>query len=134
MGTHAEVLDSLTGVPLSTEEDGVGASRGAQRELVEGEHLAAGVEDALLGRAGEAEGGNRELREGLQADVVGYGTNNDDSLGLDAFGATSLLGDLGERDGRAVDFRLEESLEDHLKTKCKCESAYPSTPIIISRI
>src|SRR4051812_36900718 len=46
VGPEAEVLDSLAGVLGPAEQEGVGAGRGAHGELVDGEALAAGLEDA----------------------------------------------------------------------------------------
>jgi hypothetical protein len=45
---------SLTGLEGAAEEDAVGASRGAGRELVESDALAAGLGDARTGTSGEA--------------------------------------------------------------------------------
>lgn len=63
MGTEAEVLDSLAGVLGATEEDGVGASGGAESKLIDGEGLAAGSSDAGTGGGGEAESRDGELGE-----------------------------------------------------------------------
>lgn len=114
MGTHAEVLDGLAGVPLAAEQDGVRTGGRTQGELVEGEDLAAGLEDALPGRGGEAEGGDRELRDDAQTDIVGDGADDDDDLGLAVRGASGLCGDAGQGDGRAVDLGEEETMEDGL--------------------
>ena len=79
---HSEVLDRLTRVLLAAEKDGVCARRRAERELVEGENLAAGVEDALLGAAREAEGSDGELGHGLKAGVVCHGAYDNNGLGF----------------------------------------------------
>ena len=114
VGAHAEVLDGLPGVPLAPEQDGVGTSGRTERELVEGDGLTAGLQDALLGRLGEAEGGNRQLGDLQQADVIGDSSDNNNSLRLAVGGVRGLLEDTGERDGRAVDLREEETVEDGL--------------------
>ena len=59
VGTHAKVLDSLTGVPLASQEDGVGTGRRTECELVQGQCLATGLDNAVLGSAGEAQCSNR---------------------------------------------------------------------------
>ena len=114
VGAHAEVLDGLPGVALAPEQDGVGASRRTERELVEGDGLTAGLEDALLGRLGEAEGRNGQLGDLDQANIVGDSANNNDGLRVAVGGASSLLEDAGERDRGAVDLREEEAVEDGL--------------------
>lgn len=78
VGAHTEVLDGLTRVALTADEDGVRASRGAGCELVEGENLTASLEDALAGGCGEAECGDGELGDLGEADVVGDRADDDD--------------------------------------------------------
>ena len=80
VGAHTEVLDGLARVALAAEQDGVGASGCTEGELVEGENLTAGLEDALAGGRGEAEGGDGELGQFGQADVIGDGADNDDDF------------------------------------------------------
>ena len=111
---HTEVLDSLTGVLLATEKDGVRAGRGTERKLVEREDLTASIKDALLRAASEAEGDDAQLRYGLQADVVRDGADNNDGFRLRIGCALSLLDDFGERDRWAVNLGLEETLQDDL--------------------
>ena len=83
VGAHAEVLDGLARVALAAEEDGVRTSRSTHRELVEGQRLATSLQDALLGRRGEAQGSNRQLGDLKEADIVGDGSDDDDGLGLE---------------------------------------------------
>lgn len=59
--THAEVLDSLTGVLGTTEEDGVGTGGGAEGKLVESQALTASLGDSGTSSAGEAESGDGHL-------------------------------------------------------------------------
>ena len=61
--TETEMLDSFTRVLGATEKEGVGASRGPQGNLVDGESLATSLLDASTGRGGESKSGNRELGE-----------------------------------------------------------------------
>lgn len=82
VGTHAEVLDGLTGVLGTTEEDGVGTGREAGSDLVDGEDFATGLLDTGTSRSGDAEGSNGELGELQQAVVVGDCADNDNGLVL----------------------------------------------------
>lgn len=75
VGTHAEVLDGLTGVLGSTEEEGVGASGEAGSDLVDGEDLTTSLLDAGTGRRSEAESGDGELGELQETVVVSDGAN-----------------------------------------------------------
>ena len=61
-----KVLDRLASVLGATEEDSVGALGCLEGELVKGEDLAAGVEDAGVCRLGELEGADGELGDLLQ--------------------------------------------------------------------
>jgi hypothetical protein len=75
VGTKAEVLDGLTGVLGATEEDGVGSSREAGSDLIDGEGLTTGLQDARAGSGGEAESRNGELGELEETVVVSDGAN-----------------------------------------------------------
>ena len=75
VGTHTEVLDSLTGVLGAAEEEGVGTGGETGGDLVDGEDLTAGLLDAGTSRGGDAEGRNGELGELKQAVVVGDGAD-----------------------------------------------------------
>ena len=81
-GAVAEVGKGRSGLG-SAEEDGVGALGCAEGELVEGEALTAGGEDALAGGLGEAEGADGHLGDVAEhADVVGDLANDDGDLAL----------------------------------------------------
>ena len=114
VGAHAEVLDGLARVALTAEEDGVRTSRSTHRELVEGQSLAASLQDALLGGLGEAEGRNSQLGDLKQTDVIGDGSDDNDGLGIAVSSAGGLLENAGEGDRRAVDLREEETVENRL--------------------
>lgn len=112
VGTHAEVLNSLTSVLRSTEEEGVASGRSAESKLIQGEDLTTGGQDAGAGSGGEAEGGDAQLGDGQETVVVGDGADDDDGL------VVGLLGDVGddpgERHGGPVDAGHEEAAEDDL--------------------
>ena len=80
VGAHAEVLDGLARVALAAEEDGVRTSRSTHRELVEGQSLAASLQDALLGGSSEAECRNRQLGDLQQTHIVRDCSNGDDGF------------------------------------------------------
>lgn len=75
VGTEAEMLEGLTGVLGSTEEEGVGSSGEAGSDLVDGEALTTGLLDAGAGRGGEAESRNGELGDLEHAVVVSDGAD-----------------------------------------------------------
>jgi hypothetical protein len=75
VGTEAEMLESLTAILGSTEEQGVGSGREAGSDLIDGEGLAAGSNDACAGSGSEAEGCDGELGELEETDVVSHGTD-----------------------------------------------------------
>lgn len=114
VGTHAEVLDGLTGVPLPAEEDGVRTGGRTKRELVEGENLTAGFQDTLPCRGGEPKGGNRELGDLKQTNIIRYGANSDNDLGVAVRRTLGLLDDAREGDRGAVGLGEEKAVEDRL--------------------
>ena len=113
--THTEVLDGFTGVPLAAEKDSVRAGRRTERKLVEGEDLTTSLEDALLGGGGDTEGGDRQLGDLKQTDVVGDGANGDNDLGVTVGRIRSLLDNAGKGNGGAVGLGEEETVEDGLR-------------------
>ena len=114
VGTHAKVLDGLASVALAAEQNGVGAGRCPESELVKGENLTASVQDALASRTGEAQGRNGEFGHGQQPVVVGDSRDSNDNFARRIRVGRGLLGDAGEGDGRLVDFGEEKTAEDDL--------------------
>ena len=112
--THAEVLDGLTGVPLAAEQDRVRAGWGTKGELVQSEDLTAGLQDALLGSSGEAEGGNGELRNLEQTDIIRDSADDHDDFGVKLGGIGGLLDNTGKGNRGTVDLGEEKTVEDRL--------------------
>ena len=75
VGTEAEVLEGLTGVLGSTEEEGVGTSGETGGNLVDGEALTTRLLNARASRGSEAESRNRELGDLKHAVVVSDGAD-----------------------------------------------------------
>jgi hypothetical protein len=111
---HAEVLVGLARGALAADEDRVGAGRGAEGELVEGEGLAAGGDDALAGRAREAEGGDRHLGDDEETLVVSDGADEDEDLVAVGVGVVRVLDDPRDRQRRPVGLGVKQALEDDL--------------------
>lgn len=112
VGTEAEVLDSLTGVLGAAEEEGVGTSGLLKSQLVKGDGLAAGGNNAGTGGGGEAKGSDLGLGALNQAVVVGDGADNDNGLLLVA--VLQVACDARQGDGRAVGARHKEAAKDNL--------------------
>lgn len=112
VGTHAEVADGLTGVLGTAKQQSVSASGLLERQLVEGLDRAAGGEDASTGGGGEAQGGDVHLGDFEQADVIGHGADDDDSLLLVA--VLQVGGNARERDGGTVHAGHKETAQDDL--------------------
>ena len=75
VGAEAKVLESLTGVLGSAEEEGVGSGGGAGSNLVDGEALTTSLLNASASRGSESESRNRELGELEHAVVVSDGAD-----------------------------------------------------------
>ena len=97
------MLDGVTDVPLAPEEHSVGAGRGTEGELVEGEALSTSGEDALPSRSGESESGDADFRYLGHSLVVENGSDSHDGFVVGRVGATGLFDDAREGEGRAVD-------------------------------
>lgn len=106
------MLDGLSDVSLSSEQDSVGTGRSSESELVQGQSLTTGSDNSFSGRGGEFEGGNGELGNLGESLVVEDGTDSDDGLGIVRVGSSGLLDDSGEGDWGSVDLAHEESSED----------------------
>lgn len=102
---------SLARVALAPDEDGVGALRRAQSELVEGEALAASSRDPRTRRLGETESANGELRGLEKAGVVRHSADKDGNLVLLAL---HQVRQARQRQRRVVDARHEQALQDDL--------------------
>ena len=74
------MLDSLSGVLGSTEEDGVGSGGGLEGELIKGEDLSSGLQDTGVGSAGDAEGSNGDLGDIKKTNIIGDGSDNNGDL------------------------------------------------------
>lgn len=112
VGTHAEMLDGLTRVLGSAEEEGVGTGGLLESELIESQGLAASGEDARAGSGGEAEGSNGELGNLEETVVIGDGGDDDDGLLLAA--VLDVVDDARDRHGRTVDAAHKQPAEDNL--------------------
>jgi len=111
---ESEMLDGLTRVLRSSEENSVGTGWGSHGELVESESLTAGSDDASTGGGGETEGSDGKLWwSGQETVVVGDGANDDKGLsyGLGLLVADELV-DSGKGDWWAVDLGHEKAAED----------------------
>ena len=118
MLTHAKVLVGLTSVPLATEEQGASTGGRASGELIERQGFSSSIQDALLCTASEPKSSDGDRRELVEANIVCDGSNDDDNFSLVARRRCHLLGHSRERDGWAVDFRHEETLQDGLVKRC----------------
>lgn len=97
------MLDGLSDVALSSEEDSVGAGGGSEGELVEGEALAALGDNALSGRVGESQSSDRQLRQLRQTLVVEDRADADNGLRVVGVGVLGLLDNSREGDRGSVD-------------------------------
>jgi len=109
--TGTDVTEDLSRVLGTAKEDRLLAERSTECEGIESQGLTAGLKDPCLGGLSEAKSRDRELGYLEEANVIRNGANDDDGL---AFAVLSVADDARERDGRAVNARHEETLENHL--------------------
>ena len=130
VGTHAEVLECLTSVLGTSEEDSVGASWRSLRKLVKSEALTTGSSDASTGGSSEPQSSNGDLGDLVKTVVIGDGTNNNDGLSCVGLCAVLVCGsgdDTADGNGRSVDLGHVEAAEDGcvelgVGTACICYS------------
>lgn len=110
------MLDGLTSVTGTTEEEGVGTGRLAESELIKSDALSSGLLDASTSGTGESEGGNRELGDLDETSIVGDGTDSDDGVlvSVSLVGLGDLTSDAGDRKRGSVDLGLVQPAEDDL--------------------
>ena len=75
VGSESEMLDSFTGVLGATEEESVGSSGRSQSKLIDGESLAAGLDDAGTRSRSEAESSDGELGKFQETVIVSNGAD-----------------------------------------------------------
>jgi hypothetical protein len=91
-----EVLHGLPGGLATPQEEGVGASGGAESELIEGQDLTTSLNDTGAGGLGEPQSAHSKLGELEKTSIIGDGANDDHDLVLLALGETGQL-DEGQR-------------------------------------
>jgi hypothetical protein len=126
-----EVLDGLTGVLRTTEQDGVLTSRSTESKLVKGQNFTTSVDDTGTSGLGDTEGGNGHLGDIEETDVVGDGTNNNGDLVLVSLQVASNAGD---GHGRAVGTGLEETLQDDLVELRVGTTSQESVKLLMSKM
>jgi len=112
MGSKAEVLDSLSGILGSSEEEGVASSGGSQCQLIQSQSFSTCSKDARTSGCSESEGSNAELGNSQETVVIGDCANNDNSLVVGLLGG--VANNSGNRDWRSVDAGHEESAQNDL--------------------
>ena len=111
---NTKVFDSLTGVTLAAEEQGVGTSGGTNGKLVKGKGLTTSLNDAGTGSLGKAESSDGHLGDDGHALIVGDGADNDGDEGLLAGTLVDVLGDGGEGHDGFVGAGHTQTLQDDL--------------------
>ena len=110
--SETKVLDGLTGVLWTSQQQGVASGWCTESQLIEGQSLTTGSNDASTSGGGEAKSSNTELWDGQETVVIRDGTDNNNGL------VVGLLGDVGgdSRDGDwwSVDAGHEKSSENDL--------------------
>ena len=77
--------------------------------MIQGQDLTTSLQDTSLGGLGEVKSSNRELGEVQETRVIGDGTDNDNGLTF-----LVVLDNARDSDGRTVDTRHKETLQDNL--------------------
>ena len=76
VGTHTEVLDGFTAVLSTTDQDGVGTSRGTKSQLIQSQDFTTSLQDTGLGGLGNGKSSDGKLRNFQKTRVISNLTNN----------------------------------------------------------
>lgn len=80
MWAESEMLDGLTRVLWSTQQDSVGTSWGSESKLVQGQNLTTSLLNSGSGGRGESQSGNGHLWDLEQTVVIGDSADNNNGL------------------------------------------------------
>lgn len=112
VGTETKVLNSLSGVLRSTEEEGVCTSRSPQSKLIQSQRLPSSLFDPSSRGSRETKSSDRQLGYLQKAVIIGDSSNDNNGLALVRL--RDVRSDTREGNGRSVDSRQKESAEDDL--------------------
>lgn len=128
MGSKAEMLNSLSGVLGSSEEQGVASSGSSESQLIQGQDLSSSCDNAGTGGRGEAESGDAELGDGQETVVIGDSADDDNGLVVGLLGG--VRNNSGDGDRGSVDAGHKKSAENDL-VEGRVGSAYENRMISI---
>jgi len=112
-GSLSEVTVGRAGSAASLHQDGVLSLGGLKGQLIEGQDLASGLENAFAGAGGHVHGAERQLGHLVQTKIVGDRANDHGGLSITA-GLLHHAGDAGNRHGWPVDAAHIKTLENDL--------------------
>lgn len=113
MGAKAKVSNGLSSVTGTSEHQSVLTSRSTTSQLVDGEALTTGLNDAGSSSGSESQGGDGGLGDLKNTVVVSNSANHDNSLvGITL--KSKGLGDARKRHRRSVDLGKEQLLKNRL--------------------
>jgi len=112
-GSLAEVTVGRTGSAASLHQDGVLSLGGLEGQLIEGENLSAGFEDAFAGARGDVHGAQRQLRNLVETKIVSDGANDDGGLAIAAW-LLHHAGDASDGHGWSVHAAHIKTFQDDL--------------------
>lgn len=112
-GSLSEVTVGRTGSAASLHQDGVLSLGGLEGQLIEGEDLTAGLENAFARAGGDVHGAERQLGDLVQTKIVGDGADNDGGLAIAAW-LLHHARDAGDRHGWPVHAAHIQTLQDDL--------------------
>ncbi len=106
---RAEVTNRLTGVLGAAQQNGVGASGGLSRQLIESDALATSLGDASTSSLGESQSADGQSGDLVDARVIGdVADHNSDLLFL----ALHVTGNTSNRHGGSIDLAHAKPLQD----------------------
>jgi len=109
----AKVTVGRTGSAASLHQDGVLSLGGLEGQLIEGENLSAGFEDAFAGARGDVHGAQRQLGNLVETKIVSDGANDDGGLAIAAW-LLHHAGDASDGHGWSVHAAHIKTFQDNL--------------------
>lgn len=106
------MFDSLPGVSLSSQQNGVCTLGRPQSQLIQSDDFTTCLLDPLASSLGDSQSRNAQLGDFQHSNIVRDSPYDDDGFPGIFLGVGDLAVDEADADGRTVDTRLEETFED----------------------
>ena len=111
---HTEMFDSLSGVFLSSQQNGIRTLRSSQCQLIQSDDFSTRLLNSLTSSLGNSQCSNAQFGNFQHTNIIGDSSDYDNSFSLIFLGVRELTVNEADGDRWAVDAGLKKALEDDL--------------------